>query len=291
MSTTKPDLACHLNVLVAELDDPGLPEALDVLADTGYRRVVLPPVDPDACTAQDVHAMFSARGLTPVAIAGQSPDADVSSHDPERRAAGVAMLRRMVRFTTDIGSDQLNGVPYGLFGPPGRALSPEALKRSAHLVGEVADEAHEAGITMTFEVLNRYETAAINTAEQAVEYVRLSGSDHLRIHLDTFHMAIEEADMTAAVRTAAPVLGYLELGQSGRGGLTSGAVDVADIVSTALEAGYRGPIGVEAFSRHILSPQASDMLAIWRTPYTDGIALATDAARLITRTMGDESFI
>ena len=76
---------------------------------------------------------------------------------------------------------------------------------------------------MTFEVLNRYETSLVNTAAQAVAYVGLSGSEHLRIHLDTFHMAVEEADMSEAIRVAMPVLGYLELGQSGRGLLERGS--------------------------------------------------------------------
>ena len=75
---------------------------------------------------------------------------------------------------------------------------------------------------MTFEVLNRYETAMLNTAQQALEFIAASGSDHLRVHLDTFHMAVEETDMLGAVRSAVPVLGYLELGQSGRGPLAAG---------------------------------------------------------------------
>jgi D-psicose/D-tagatose/L-ribulose 3-epimerase len=286
MSTASLDLGCHLNVLVAGLDDPGLPAALDVLADAGYSRVVLPPVDPDTLDAEKLGAMFSARELTPVAIAGQFPDADVSSLDPTVRAAGSAVLRRMVRFTAELGSDQLNGVPYGLFGRPGGPFPRPSLEQSAELVGHIADEAHETGITMTFEVLNRYETAAINTAAQALEYIRLSGSDHLRIHLDTFHMAVEEADMAAAIRLAAPRLGYLELGQSGRGPLMTGVVDIPRIVTTALEAGYTGPFGVEAFTRDVLTSEASSALAIWRSPYTDGAALVADAARMITGVVG-----
>ncbi|NDL55694.1 sugar phosphate isomerase/epimerase family protein [Phytoactinopolyspora mesophila] len=286
MSTAKLDLGCHLNVLVAGLDDPGLPAALDVLADAGYSRVVLPPVDPDALDAEKLGAMFATRELTPVAIAGQSPDADVSSLDPTVRAAGSAALRRMVRFTAELGSDQLNGVPYGLFGRPGGPFPRPSLEQSAQLVGHIADEAHEIGITMTFEVLNRYETAAINTAAQALEYIRMSGSEHLRIHLDTFHMAVEEADMAAAIRLAAPRLGYLELGQSGRGPLTTGVVNIPRIVTTALEAGYTGPFGVEAFTRDVLTSEASSALAIWRSPYTDGAALVADAARKINGVVG-----
>ena len=134
---------------------------------------------------------------------------------------------------------------------------------------------------MTFEVLNRYETAMLNTAQQALHFIAASGSDHLRVHLDTFHMAVEETDMLGAVRSAVPVLGYLELGQSGRGSLAAGSVDPAAVVREAIRAGYRGRIGVEAFSRSVLASAASDFLAIWREPYTDGRALAAEAIDIV----------
>jgi D-psicose/D-tagatose/L-ribulose 3-epimerase len=134
---------------------------------------------------------------------------------------------------------------------------------------------------MTFEVLNRYETAMLNTAQQALDFIAASGSDHLRVHLDTFHMAVEEADMLGAVRSAVPVLGYLELGQSGRGSLAAGSVDAAAVVREAIRSGYRGRIGLEAFSRSVLGSVLGDLLAIWREPYTDGRAVAAEAIGIV----------
>lgn len=278
------DVACHLNVLVPDAAIITLPDTLEAIAALGYSRVVLPPLDPQATDAPSLRRIFEDRGVAPITIAGgQGGGADVSSADPEVRAAGAALLRDVVDLTAALGGDQMNGVPYGPFGAPRGATSPAAIERSAREVGAVADYAHEHGITMTFEVLNRYETSLVNTAAQAMEYVAHSGSDHLRIHLDTFHMAVEEADIAAAIRMALPRLGYLELGQSGRGMLSTGALDVADIVRRALDDGYDGRLGVEAFSRSVLPPPASDMLAIWRAPYDDGVELAADAMRVIHR--------
>ncbi|GER23777.1 epimerase [Zafaria cholistanensis] len=275
------DVACHLNIFVPDLASEQLPAALDAIADAGYRRVVLPPLDPDAVDAPALRALFAGRGLTPITIAGQAPAADVSSASEEVREAGAALLRRALDLTVALGADQMNGVPYGVFGPPAGPTSRAAFERSAAEVGRIADAAHARGVCMTFEVLNRYETSVVNTAAQAMDYVSASGSDHLRIHLDTFHMAIEESDASAAIRTALPKLGYLELGQSGRGQLSSGAVDIAAIVHQALDAGYQGRWGVEAFSRSVLAPAVADMLAIWRHPYGDGAAFAADAAQTI----------
>ncbi|MGO1770440.1 MAG: sugar phosphate isomerase/epimerase family protein [Microbacterium sp.] len=275
------DAACHLNVIVADLASPRLGEALDALAALGYRRVVLPPVDVASVDAPALRETFASRGLTAIPIAGQSPQADVSSVDPWAREAGAKALVEAIGFAEALGSDQLNGVPYGPFERAAHEVPRDAWRRSAAAVGAAAEEAHSRGITMTFEVLNRYETAMVNTAEQGMAFAEESGSEHLRIHLDTFHMAIEEADTAAAIRAALPRLAYLELGQSGRGSLASGSVDVPGVVRGALADGYTGRWGVEAFSGAILPRPACEALAVWRDTYADGIALAEEAAGLI----------
>lgn len=278
------DAACHVNVFVPDASGAAFEDALDAIADAGFARVVLPPLDPAATDAARLGRLLADRGLAPITIAGgQTAGADVSSEDVDERAAGVAVLRGVVELTAELGGDQMNGVPYGPFGPPAGPTSREAVERSAREVGAVADYAHECGISMTFEVLNRYETSLVNTAAQAMAFVESSGSEHLRIHLDTFHMAIEEADIAAAVQLALPKLAYLELGQSGRGMLSAGALDIAGIVRAALDGGYGGRWGIEAFSRGILSGPAADMLAIWRSPYDDATELAADAMRVIQR--------
>ncbi|WP_110588186.1 sugar phosphate isomerase/epimerase family protein [Microbacterium suaedae] len=277
------DVACHLNVLVADPASDGVEAALDTLAAHGYRRVVLPPVDPRSFDAGRLRALCDARGITAIPIAVQTPEADVSSANPWVRQAGSAALREALDVAESLGSDQLNGVPYGLFERPVGETPKDAWRRAAIAVGEVADEAHARGITMTFEVLNRYETATVNTAEQAMRFCADSGSDHLGIHLDTFHMAIEETDISAAIRTALPRLRYLELGQSGRGPLDTGSVDVEVIVSQAIADGYRGRWGVEAFSASLLPGIARDSLAIWRATYDDGAGVVAGAASAIRR--------
>lgn len=274
------DIACHLSALAPDPSGDDVPAMLDAIAEAGYRRVVLPPVPPDLALAERLRELIGARGLDAIAMCGQTPDADVSSPDADVREAGLAALRDALAFTVALGADQLNGVPYAPFGAGG-PTGADAIERSAKNVGIIADEAHERGVTLTFEVLNRYETSFVNTADQAMRYVELSGSDHLRIHLDTFHMAVEEADMGAAIRTALPRLAYLELGQSGRGLLSAGTVPVADVVRQALDDGYEGRFGLEAFSRPLMAEPVADMLAIWRETYDDGGVIARDAMGVI----------
>jgi D-psicose/D-tagatose/L-ribulose 3-epimerase len=279
--TMAADVAFHVNILVADIEGQPFVDALTTIADAGYASVVLPPLDPDSTDVPRLVSLLTERGLEPITIAVQWPGVDVSSASIDERRAGIAHLKRVVQLTGDLGGRQMNGVPYGVFGRADAAPTADARAWSAEAVGTVADLAHNAGIQMTFEVLNRYETAMINTAAQAVEYVALSGSDHLKIHLDTFHMAIEESNMLEAISHALPSLGYLELGQSSRGSLASGVVDVAAVVRHARSIGYTGRYGVEAFSSAFLSPEVAGMLAIWGSPFTDGAAFAVESRRLI----------
>ncbi len=276
------DLAFHLAAVTGDVRPESLPGILERLRGLGYRRAVLPPLDVVSADAAAYARVFSSAGIAPIMMCGQGLGADVSSADADEREAGATALRAAVDFAARAGADQLNGVPYGLFGHPTEPLSRERFEASAREVGAVAEDAAAQGVQLTFEVLNRYEEAAINTAEQAIDYVAASGSANLGIHLDTFHMAIEERDMAAAIRAALPYLKYLELGQSGRGPLGEGAVDVPGVVCRALDDGYAGRLGVEAFSRP-LAGEAADGLSIWRDTYDDGLVVAADAVTVIRR--------
>ncbi len=277
-------LACLVNVVEGDVDLATMPKLLDSLAEIGFSHVGLPPLDPSATDAAALGALFRERSLAPITMCGgHTPTTLVSSADPEERKAGAQTLRSVVDLALALGSSQVNGVQYGVFGHPTAPTSHDEFARAAREVGAAADYAHERGITMTFEVLNRYETSVVNTAAQAMVFVAASESDHLRVHLDTFHMAIEEADMLAAIDLALPKLGYLELGQSGRALLSTGVVDIVGTVRHAVAGGYTGLIGVEAFSRAILPAPVAGALSIWREPYSDGLALARDAIALMRR--------
>lgn len=272
------DLACQSAAFTTDAFGAEFARALPVLRDAGYRRVVLPPLDPATRGVRELGRRIFDAGLAPITMAVQSPEANVASSEPGVRRRGFDRLCRFVELTTKIGGDQLNGVPYGVHGDAASPPSTRVLTNVAELVGDVADEAHAAGIMMTFEVVNRYETSIVNTAAAAVRFVELSGSRHLKIHLDTFHMAIEETDISGALAVALPHLGYLEFGQSSRGLLSSGSLDLAGVLAAARALGYEGRYGTEGFTRALLQEPVADSLKIWSTTFATGQEFVRDAA-------------
>ena len=97
------------------------------------------------------------------------------------------------------------------------------------------------------------------------------------IHLDTYHMNIEEDDFAGPVRLAGRRLGYVHIGESHRGYLGSGHLDFDTFFDALAGIGYGGPITFESFSSAVVSPRLSSDLAIWRNLWSDGRDLAAHA--------------
>ena len=77
--------------------------------------------------------------------------------------------------------------------------------------------AEKRGKQICMEPLNRFETDFINTCDQALKLVKDVGSPALKLHLDTFHMNIEEKNQAAAIRKAGKLLGHFHACGSDRG--------------------------------------------------------------------------
>ena len=112
--------------------------------------------------------------------------------------------------------------------------------------------------TRRLEAVNRYENHILNTAEQAVEMVERVGASNVFVHLDTYHMNIEEKGIANGILRAREHLKYIHLSASDRG--TPGADTVAwDEVFAALAAiGFKGGMAMESF---ITVPQKSPPLS------------------------------
>ncbi|MGJ9413689.1 sugar phosphate isomerase/epimerase family protein [Aeromicrobium sp. CF4.19] len=281
MSTSRrPGLSLHPAVAMSGWDAELAVGVLDRAAELGYQHVIVPLRRPQDVDVPTTARWFAERGLTPITSGNQVHGADVSCDDPDVRAAGLARLRYMIEMTTDLGGDQMQGVLYGVLGKPAGRVAPERFRRTAELLGELADSV-PAGVTVACEIVNRYETAMMNTAADGLRFLEASGSDRLALHLDTFHMNIEETDPTEAVQAALPRLAYLEIGQSHRGELSHGTAPVEQVLDAALAAGYRGRVGVEAFSAAVLDEEVAGGLAIWRDVFGADNRIAEQASALL----------
>jgi D-psicose/D-tagatose/L-ribulose 3-epimerase len=271
----------HALVWVGGWTEPEARTAIASTANAGYDLIEIPLLDPWAVDVKMTQRLLEEHDLGMTASLGLSPDTDVTSEDPAVVKAGERLLRQAADVVRDLGGDHLCGVLYcnlGKYTGPaterGRANSVEAVQR-------LADHAAASGIRLGMEVVNRYESNLFNTARQALEFVADVDRTNVFVHLDTYHMNIEEPDMVSPVLRCGDRLGYVHIGESHRGHLGSGNVDFGAFFRALGQIGYAGPITFESFSSAVVSPALSNTLAIWRNLWTDSADLARHARSFI----------
>ena len=274
-------IGCHGLVWTGNFDDPGFELAVSKSAHAGFDLLEIPLFHPDSFDLGAAKRSLAKHPIAVTASLGQSPDTDVSSEDPDIVAAGERKLYKALEILSELGSEYFVGVLHSQLakypGPAtarGRANSIEVLRR-------VADRAQSLGIRLGLEVVNRYETNLFNTAGQALAYLDELGHPNVGVHLDTYHMNIEESDMFMPVLACGGRLSYVHVGESHRGYLGSGTVDFDSFFRALALIHYKGPIAFESFSTAVVHPDLSHSLAVWRDLWRDSDDLGAHANRFI----------
>jgi D-psicose/D-tagatose/L-ribulose 3-epimerase len=119
------------------------------------------------------------------------------------------------------------------------------------------------GITLGMEALNRFEGYLINTAKEALDYVKAVGKENVKVMLDTFHMNIEEDSLIDAINTAGSYLGHFHIGEANRRppGPDS-RMDWPGIARALKSINYTGPVVMEPFV--LMGGQVGMDIKVWR---------------------------
>ena len=124
--------------------------------------------------------------------------------------------------------------------------------------------AEERGQKILIEVINRYETNLFNTAEELMSFLNRYQLDGAYVHLDSFHMNIEEADIAAAIRLCGKRLGYFHVADSNRLYPGAGHIDFASIYDALNFVDYRGALSVECIPEPDAETAAAHAIAAFR---------------------------
>ncbi len=143
-------------------------------------------------------------------------------HEPvwasRRPDAAAAHLIAALDKAAEMGAEALTGVTYGgtneRTGFPPTEAEYDNLTRA---LGAAARHAGSLGLQIGIEAVNRYESHLVNSAEQAVALVERIGRDNVFVHLDTFHMTMEEKGIANGIIAAREHLKYMHMSESDRG--------------------------------------------------------------------------
>ncbi|WP_132875053.1 sugar phosphate isomerase/epimerase family protein [Tamaricihabitans halophyticus] len=276
-------LGLHAAVWVGDWSADSARKAIESTARAGYDLIEIPIPDPAAIDTARTARLLADNGLAAGCSLGLRWDADISSTDPDIVRGGRQLLASALDTTVRLGGDYLGGV---LFSTLGKYPAPLTELGRANVVRELAGlagDAADAGVTIGLEVVNRYESNVLNTAEQALELIADIGADNVVVHLDSYHMNIEEADFATPVASCGDRLGYVHIGESHRGYLGTGTIDFGQLFGALAAQGYGGPITFESFSSAVVHPELSNNLAVWRNLWEDSADLAAHAKAFLDR--------
>eukprot|EP00878_Enallax_costatus_P006048 GHUV01006344.1.p1 GENE.GHUV01006344.1~~GHUV01006344.1.p1 ORF type:complete len:330 (+),score=58.57 GHUV01006344.1:603-1592(+) len=267
----------HALVFAGDWSEGSAVAAASGAAKAGYDLVEIPAFNADKLGVAMTKRVFSEHGVKAACSLGLSLDADISSDDDTVVQQGAACLDNALAFAAGIGAQHLCGILYSALAKYPRPPTAAGRRNAIRELKVLADKAADRGVKVCLEVVNRYETNLLNTAAQAMDLIAEANHPNMYVHLDSYHMNIEEPSMEMAVRLCGDRLGYVHLGESHRGYMGSGSVDFEGLFRGLADIRYEGPITFESFSSAVVSEDLSNNLCVWRNLWSDSADLAAHA--------------
>lgn len=274
-------IGVHALVWVGGWSEAECRKAIENSKAAGFDLIEIPVLDPSTIDINMTRQMLDLVGLKAGCSLGLSFDTDISSTDPAVVAAGERLLHQALDVARGIGADYLGGILYSALGKYSQMPTAEGRANCINVLRNLAKDAAADHITLGLETVNRYESNLLNTAAQTMEMIEDIAESNVMVHLDTYHMNIEETDFRNPVLTCGDRLGYVHVGESHRGYLGTGTIDFTTLFNALAEIDYQGTITFESFSSAVVAPNLSTTLAIWRNLWNDGMDLACHARQFI----------
>lgn len=225
----------------------------------GVSLIEVPLLDPRSFDSVGTRRAVERNGIAVVCSLGLPAEMDVVN----KTSDVAAFLDAVLQAARDAGSDALSGVTYGTIGKTsGAPPAARELDAICRLVEHVAKTARGLNMRLGLEPCNRYETHLLNTARQTAQVIERVGAENVFIHLDTYHMNIEEAGMARGFEEAGEHLGYVHLSESNRGVPGLGSLNWAESFKGLREIGFDGDLTLESFV--YVAPEIARGLAVWR---------------------------
>ena len=112
---------------------------------------------------------------------------------------------------------------------------------------DAVKRAEDRGVTICFEPLSPAETNFINTAAEAIEFVKPFNSPRFKIIIDVKAMCSEAKPIPQIIHESWPHFAHFHANDKNLKGPGFGDVDFKPIAATLREVGYNGYVSVEVF--------------------------------------------
>ncbi len=214
------------------------------------------------------------------------PDRDLRG-TPEQQKTAMDYMTKLIDQMVILDCPSMIGPVYSAVGRANAVPPAEYKQQWKTVVGNLKTlcrYAEKNGRQICMEPLNRFETDFINTCDQALKMVKAVRSPALKLHLDTFHMNIEEKCQATAIRKAGKLLGHFHACGSDRGTPGNDHIDWKPIADALKAVKYNGDVVIESFTQDV--KVIAKAAAIWRKMEPSRDDIAVNGLKFLKKTLG-----
>ena len=262
----------HLFLWTEKFDESAIP-LIRKAKKMGFDGVEIPMGHLELINVEKAKKELKNQDMECIGSVALSLDHDLISDDEETRRRGIEWMKRCVKITSELGGDLVCGVIYAGWGKiTGKSRTETEWHRSVEALREISRFARDYDVTLGIEPINRFETYFLNTASDAVKLAKDVGEPNIKVHLDTFHMNIEEKNFYDPIKQAGDLLWHMHCCENDRGIPGTGHVNWNEVFQALSEIDYDRWLVIESFTPEMEEIAAST--AIWRkvAPSADSIA-------------------
>jgi len=261
----------HAFIWAGEWTPEGAEKVIGGAAEAGLDFVEIPLLRPESMDVTATRELLDRYGIGCTCSLGLPKVA----HLPSAPEKAELFLESAVDVAAGLEAPVLCGVLYAHLGTlTGRPPEEGELEAVARVLKNVARYAAERGVSLGVEAVNRYETYLINLAEQAETMLDRVGEPNVFVHLDTYHMNIEEKGFYDPIVATGPRMRYIHLSESDRGTPGTGNVHWDEVFRGLKAIDYDGYLVMESFAA--INEDLAGATALWRDVVGDPETLIRD---------------
>ena len=260
---------------------------LDKVRQMGFDLLEVAVEEPALVDVAVLRRAAQAAGVGIIVCGAFGPERNLSSADEAVRHNAEAYLGWLIDAAAELESPVVAGPMYSAVGKERLATAvsrQQEWDRAVAGLQKWGAYAEQRGVRLAFEPLNRFENDVINIVDQGLALIEAVGCTAVGLHLDTFHMHLEEKDSAAAIRRAAAHIFHVHACENDRGVPGTGQVNWQGVAQALRDVDYQGAVVIESFTPQVQS--IARAVCIWREIAPSQDSIAADGLAFLQGIMG-----
>ncbi len=225
-------------------------ESIKIASQLGYDAVEMHIRDPrkiepdrilEACNKEKIEVSSIGTGLS-----FSGTPLNFMSKDKEDRSKVLQRMKEYIKLAGNFNSIVIIGLLKGNI-PPGGDYSTYN-QRVTQMLEMCLEDAEINNVALVIEAINRYESNFLNNISETIEFVKKFSSEHIKVHIDTFHMNIEESKIAESIIKCRGVLGHVHFADNNRMYPGHGHIKFEEVIDALKKIDYKGYVAVECLA-------------------------------------------